>query len=348
MRAALAVIKHLALGVPSGGQPQHTDPQAVAIQDINGLFRGLLPRRVGIVADDHFPGIFAEQPRLFVGKGRPAGSHRAVKTRLVQGDDIDVSLTQDELIRLGFFGQVHGIERAGFAVDRSVRAVDILPSVTVAVNDAAAESHHVPPDVDDGENHPAPEKGIQLAAFGSSRQPGRFQLQVGIALLPHSTQEAVPVILGIAQAEPYDSLGRHAPVQQVLQGLPTPGTDEGLVKIPGGVPVEGQQTLALQPAPAAVLLLGQLHAVHLRQLAHRIDVGQVFDLHEEVDGVSPLAAAKALEKLLVLLHVEGGRLFMMEGTAAPHTSALALQRDIAAHQVHDIRPGQKLVQKLLG
>jgi hypothetical protein len=46
--------------------------------------------------------------------------------------------------------------------------------------------------------------------------------------------------------------------------------------------------------------------------------------------------------------VEGGGLFVVEGAAAPHASALAFEGHIAADQFYDIGASQKLVEKMLG
>ena len=74
-------------------------------------------------------------------------------------------------------------------------------------------------------------------------------------------------------------------------------------------------------------LLLDLNIVFLCQPAKRLGVGNLFVLHEEVDGCSALATGKALADLLRRRHHERGRLVVVERTQALIVHARLPQRD---------------------
>ena len=104
------------------------------------------------------------------------------------------------------------------------------------------------------------------------------------------------------------------------------------------------------PALAASALAAKLASYPPRLAAlplHRLGKGKPFGLHQPFKGIAAGATAEAMIGPPLVLHLEGGRFFLMEGAAAPHHPALADQLDPAAHQLDQIRPPQNFFQKAL-
>ena len=71
---------------------------------------------------------------------------------------------------------------------------------------------------------------------------------------------------------------------------------------------------------------------------------QPFNIHHELDDAATSFAAEAVVHLPFLIDGERRGLFSMEGTKTPMTVAVALERNVLANDLHDVRAGTKLVQ----
>ena len=84
------------------------------------------------------------------------------------------------------------------------------------------------------------------------------------------------------------------------------------------------------------IAFGDGHLRPFREDAHRVHEIDVFDLADEGDDVAGNAAAETVVELPFRIDGEGGRLFVMEGTAPPPVPALALERDVCGDKLHDV------------
>ena len=71
---------------------QHPNLHIQPLKNADGALGSLLPRGIAVVGENNLVGIPRHQARLLRRQGRAQGSHGAVKTGLVQRDDIDVAL----------------------------------------------------------------------------------------------------------------------------------------------------------------------------------------------------------------------------------------------------------------
>ena len=81
------------------------------------------------------------------------------------------------------------------------------------------------------------------------------------------------------------------------------------------------------------------------QLFHCLRKAHAFGFHQPFKAVAALAAAEAFVEAALILHLEAGRFFRMEGAAAPHHPSLARQLDAAAHQRDQIGPPPDFFQQ---
>jgi len=163
----------------------------------------------------------------------------------------------------------------------------------------------------------------------------------------HGRQQSIPAVRGRPHTEPHGNAPADAALVQIrLHRRPLLGLEHAVI-VPGGIPVQRQHPAAeLFRSVAALLRYREVGP--LGQKSDGIRIGQSLHLHDEVHDAAALLAAEAVVKLFVRQHMEGGSLFVVEGTAAPVAAALGRQRDVAAHDIHDITAGQQLVQKILG
>ena len=134
------------------------------------------------------------------GQGGAQRGHRAVKPRLMQGDGVHIPLGEDDLSRLGLFGDVQGKHVAAFVVHRGVRGVEVFGGGVI--HHPAAEANDVAAGVDDGEHHPVAEAVVDPAVLVAHRQTGVQQVPLVVSLFAQLLNESVPAVGGEAQAKP--------------------------------------------------------------------------------------------------------------------------------------------------
>ena len=285
---------------------------------------------------------------MLLGEGSAHGGHGVVKARLVHGDDVDVALHQDEVGPPGLLGVVDAVEDAALFEDGGLRGVHVLG--LGAVHHPAGEADHIPPGVDHRQHEPVVELVVDAAVFPRRGQPGLQQLRLVEALLRHGPGEGVPAVRGGPQAEAGGEFWADAPLLPDVPGHRLPLRAGELLPVKaGGLPVQ------LQDAPAPRLpvlvppgLVGDGHPLLTGQLLHRLGKGDPLHLHEEAKGPAPLAAAEAVEDLLVLVDGKGGGLLVVEGAQPPVVGPLLGEGDIGGHHVHDIDPAAELLQEPVG
>ena len=282
---------------------------------------------------------------MLLRQGGAQRGHRAVKPRLVEGDGVHVPLRQNDPARLGALGDVQGEQVPALVVHRGVRRVEVFGGGVV--HHPPAEADHVPPHIDDGEDHPVAEAVVDAAVLVVDGQPRVQQVPLVIALARQLLDQRVPPVGGEAQPEPGQRPPGQPPALEVGQALRPLGPPEPPVKGQGGLPVHLQDLLSPLLGPGGgPPRLRDRHTGPLGQHLHRVPEGQVLQLHHIVDDAAPLATAEALVHLPVGHHVEGGSLLRVEGATAPIAVPLLGQPDRLRHQVDNIGPGDQLVQKL--
>ena len=103
---------------------------------------------------------------------------------------------------------------------------------------------------------------------------------------------------------------------------------------------QGGLLLALCFGAGAVLRAGavirHLHAVLGGQVLHGFDKAQAVVLHQEIDGITAFAAAKAVVELLAGADGKRGGFFAMKGAKAREVGACFFELHIAPHDLNHI------------
>ena len=219
-------------------------------------------------------------------------------------------------------------------VDQRFRAVDVFG--LGVIQHAAAKGNDVAPQIKNGGHHPLPEQAVDPPGRTALEQTTGVQLLLVVAFVAQKLIQGLPVVGGIAQAEPDDGLVVQAapsPVGTGLPGLLHGGVEAGMEK-PCRLLVHGQDAAA-HPA-GLVVLLGLRHPGAGRQHLDGLRVVDAVDLFGKGNGIAAGPAAKAVKALGVRVDVKGGRFFTVERAQPAVQPPLALELHIAAHQLHDV------------
>ena len=107
--------------------------------------------------------IAPEQSRLSGRECCPKGGDCLIESGLMHGNDIHVSLAEDQMIRLCPPGKIERVQVAAFVKDHGVRGVDVL-GLCVS-QDTAAEADHAPPHILDREHDSVKKTVVQSLLF---------------------------------------------------------------------------------------------------------------------------------------------------------------------------------------
>ena len=329
-----------AVGVLALGEEHHLHMQALLQHQVDAAQAGLDAGGVAVVEDGDVRGVALDQPHLLHGEAGAAAGHGVGDPGLVQADHVGVALHQEAGVLLGdgLLGEVDAVERAALVVERALGAVEVLGALLVAAQGACPEGDHLAAEPVHGEGDAPVEEvpgGAVLAAF----DPAGLLQQVRVeALLLRRGGEDAAAFGHVAQSEMADGLVAEAAFAEVaeadaaaLLGVPQ------LLHAPAQGPLlDHGQGLALGLFGALLgggLLFGQVDVVALGEPADGLHIAQVLVLHQEADGITALAAAEALVDAQRGVHVEAGRLLVVEGAQRQEARPLALEVHELAHDL---------------
>ena len=225
-------------------------------------------------------------------------------------------------------------------IDQRFRAVDVFRFGVV--QHAPAKGDDVAAQIEDGRHDPLPEQAVDAARLAALEQAAGVQLLLVVALIPQELIQSLSVVGGIAEAEPNDGLivqAAAAPVGAGLTGLLHRRVQAGVEK-PRGLLVHREDAAA--HSPGLVVLLRLRHPGAASQQLDGLAIADAVDLFRKGDGVAARPTAKAVKALGVRVNIERGGLLTVEGAQPAVQAALPFQLDIAAHQIHDVRPAGQL------
>ena len=328
----------------TAGQAQDFDGKFGVVQNLQCALGSQLTGIIVIVAQHQLLGVAAEESRLLHRQRRAHRGHRVVEAGLMQRHHVQVALAEDDVGALGLFGQIQAVQHAALTVCKCFGGVHILG--LGLVQHAAAKAHHIAAHVDNGQHQTVAELVIEAAVFIFHHQACADELRLGKALLGHGREQRIPTVGRGTHTEAHGhgagdlaavEIGTHGGALLALQHL--------VVEPRGGL-VQLQHTAA-QLLRAVAVILGDGHIDALGQKTDGIGIGEVFDLHHEVDDAAALLAAEAVVDLLVGRDGEGAGLFIVEGAQTKEVGTLARKRNVAAYHIGDIIAGDQLVQKVL-
>ena len=243
--------------------------------------------------------------------------------------------------------KIEGEKAAAFIEHRRVAAVQVFRHAVV--KHAPAESNDVPAQVDDGKHHAVPEQVEALARlFGNARERSGHNLFDTVSPADQMARKRVPPVGRIPETEALDRGRRQPALLKILHALLTLRRDEITVKKLRRAAVDFQKPVARSCSARVPLLFRHLHARHLREKFHRLNVFEVLDFTDERDYVPARLAAEAVEILPIRKYVKRRRFFAVERAQSNEASAAFAQIDIPRHDRFNIAMVFEFLQKRVG
>ena len=284
---------------------------------------------------------------MILGQGRAQRGDRIRHPGLRQRDGVHVALDHEDFAPVvgDLPREVVGVEQLSLVEDRGIGGVEVL-GLTLPQN-PATEGDGVPLPIPDREHQPTPEHVVRGAAVVRRLGQCRFDQHPGVKALRHQlAEQPVARVRRVAQLEPLHGFRRQPPLFDVGAGLGALGrkqrlligTDRRLHRL-------FQALGALGLARGIRVGLGHVQPGLRRQRLDRIEEGLAVVVHDEADVVAVLTAAKAVVKALLVVDVERGCLFVVEGAAGGPFAPFALQLDPRANHVRQVEPVADFIKK---
>ena len=330
------------------------DRKAGAEQALEGADARIAAGLVAVEAQHHLVHIALEDARMVRReRGALRGDHVA-DAGAVAGDGVELAFAHDRVagVEDGPLRLVEGEEHLALGEDGRLGRVHILRHLLVALQDAAAEGDHAALLVADGKHQPAAEAVVEPArVLLPDDEPGLLAEGCVIALRLGPVHRVVPGLGSGPEAEFPDGFHAHTALVQVVAGDLAGGlVHEALLPALGDGLVELEQRIlhaARLLGPRIVLRLeGDARA--LGEPGEGLDKGEVLVVLHEAEHVPALVAAEAVEDLLARVHVEAGRLLLMEGAERDEVRAGALERQVAADDIDYVTRGANLFAEVVG
>ena len=297
------------------------------------------------VEEDHDLAAIAalEQLQVLRRERRPADGDGVLHAGLVEADDVEVPLDQHGGAGLPdrLPGQVQAVEHPALLVEHGLGRVDVLGPLLVS-HGAGAEADDGPVDGDDGEHEPAPE-AVVAAPVALHAQAGTLDGGQRDLLRRQARRQVVPLRGGDAQPEAARLLLGDAARREVRPSGLAVRAPQASLPVAGGRVARREGLGALLALPAGldgVLdgLLRDLDADLGGQGPHHLRELLSLELLQELEHVAVLAAAVALEVLVLRVHVEARRPLPVERAASLPRPTRLLEVDVATDHRHHVRP----------
>lgn len=318
-----AIFLGITVGILPIGEKDTAHVHSLRKEQVDGTECGLDTGRITIVKDGNIGGVAFNEAYLLGGERGAARGYGVFHTRLVHGDDVDITLNEITLIGLGYGRAclIEAVEDTTLVVDIGIGGIDILGSLFLTAKDAATKAQDTARDTIDGEHHTATETVVGfLGLFLEDGETRFLEDAVAITVLAGMVGEVAPLVETIAQAKVFYHLVAEAAAVEITE---TNGTSHLVVveqvgeiflcKL--GDMEEGVALVLAFLLFLSLLLLLNLDVVFLRQPTQCFGVGVVLMLHEELHHIAGFAAAKTLEDTFRRRNIERRCLLVVEGAA---------------------------------
>ena len=291
---------------------------------------------------------------MLVRAGGAQRGHGVAKAPLRERDHVHVALGHQRIALVAQSGAPleQAVQLAPLAENGGLGRVEVLG--LALVQHPSAEADDLALRVADREHDAVAEPvvslafGLRLIGLVGDHQTRFDQQRVVVAR--EGAGQAPPAVGGIAQAEAGGDLAGQAAALEVGHGarrflellLPVLA---GLGEHIGEQHLLGLDLLLALAFFGPHVVVGHLHALHLREVLDRVDEAQATVLHQEAHGVAMHPAAETVVGLAGRADDERRRLLAVEGAQALEVDPGLLQRDVAAHDIGDVGAGQQVLDE---
>ena len=278
-----------------------------------------------VIGQQHLFAVALEQGGLSLREGGPQGRDCLVKSGLVHGDHVHISLAEDLVGGLGSFGDMKAVQIPALVKYFCLGGIEIFG--LGIPHHSAAEADDLPAHIHDRKHDPVPELVMHASLFVEGRDACFQYYIVRIAAAFEVRHQVIARAVRVSQAKIPHSHGIKLSVRQILQALASFGCTKQLVVVDRRLLVDRPQQLALFfPALClfTVIDLRKFDPGPVRQCLQGLLKAVVLILHQKGRGVSACSASEAVKHLLGLRDGKGGRFLIMERTKAKIVGAFLL------------------------
>lgn len=245
-------------------------------------------------------------------------------------------------LAMASLGLEYAVELAPLAVYLALGRVDILGDGLLLPERASSEGHDLSREGEHGIYHPAAEAVYDPAVVGLVAQAGGKYVVLAVSSPDGTVEEGVFRLGGESEMEAlYHGIG-YAAIAEIAQThvASLVGVGHRLLEKAHGEIIHRQHALA---GSLGTLLLGSelalldLDIILARQPSQSLDITELFQLHQEIDGTAALAATETLAHTLWLGYIERRRPVVVKRTQADPVGTSAFEADKIAHDLDYIR-----------
>ena len=148
-------------------------------QDRNRPERRFHSRLIAVIGQQHLVGITLQNRGLLRRKSSPQRRHSLRKARLMHGDHVHISFTEDHIGLPAHTRQIQSVEVPALIEDPGLRRIQIL-GLSIS-HDSAAEADDTVMNIHNRKNNAVPELVIHAPLLIHLHQPGLLQYLVPVA-----------------------------------------------------------------------------------------------------------------------------------------------------------------------
>ena len=340
-----------AVRVVTVGQQEHLHVHLLFQQHVGSSQCRMYTRSITVVEQHDVAGESVEQSYLMDAQGCSRVCHHVLNAALVHGDDVRIALHHVNAVFLGdgFLCLIQSVELSFLMVDFAVGRIDVflVHALGPGVQHASSECHdlstHARPR-EDGTTGESVQVLILSALVARlilvylETESGGGEIFRVVSLLHSLVKESRALWQGESQLELPDDVVTESTAAEILHsdGPSVHVVLQNVLEILRSPIVHDIHGFAF--ALPLLLLVGHLaflnlDVIFLGEPAERIGIAHLLQLHQEVDGVSTLAAGKAVADATGRRNGERRMGIVMERTQADIIDAALFQRHEFRHHL---------------
>ena len=335
------------------GKGDHRRLQTLGQEDIRRAEGRAQPRRIAVEENAHLGRVVAQQARVFL---RERGTERrdgVLHADRGEGDRVHEPFDEERraLSADVVAGPPEAVQHRSLVEDRALGRIDVLRSPLARLAEQAApESQNAFGHGLDRKDDPVAESVVEPVAVLALLDETELEEDPFVeAVYGRGLAERLPLVRRVAESE---ALARLAVDPAPFEVLPRALSS---LPLPQSFPEERgriRRSLVIG-APRIVAALVALDVAHLHAAPGAyefdgIDEAHPLMLHEEREHVAGFARGEVVEERLGGHHVEGRRLFVLEGAQSAEVLAGLLELDKLADDPDDVGPRPNLLDYPVG
>ena len=245
----------------------------------------------------------------------------------MQGNDVHIALCEQEILTFCFFRPIHRKQIAPFVKYNGFRRIEVLGFAVI--HDAAAKRDDISAHINNRKHDTISEFVVICTSVAAHDETRGFQFFFGKALLRHRIEQCVKGIRRISQPEIIQGLFAQSAPLKIRQCLRALRSMQLRIEKTSCFGQCFQRPFAHMPRLRTASGLRHFHVVFLGKKPNGVRKIQSFCVHNKSNRTATLAAAEAVENLLIRCNRKRRRFLIVKRAQSKIVAAFLFQRDIA-------------------